>query len=77
MCPMRGLRREDHRLYRGHGCHKDFPQRHRGKIAAMYLVGGMMTNKRLSKKLAPKMTEGMLMPYRAALKKAGKKNDGK
>lgn len=69
---MQGLMRADHKFYKKHGFYKDFPQRHRAQIAAMYLVGGMMTNPRLSKKLGPKMTEGMLMPYTAALKKARK-----
>ncbi len=66
---MQGLMREDHRFYKKHGFYKDFPQRHRGKIAAMYLVGGMMNNPGLSKKLGSKMTRGMLMPYEKALKK--------
>ncbi len=66
---MQGLMREDHRFYKKHGFYRDFPQRHRGKIAAMYLVGGLMNNPRLSKKLGSKMTRGMLMPYENALKK--------
>ena len=66
---MQGLMREDHRFYRSHGFYKDFPQRHRGKIAAMYLVGSMMTSPKLKKKLGGKMTEGMLMPYKKVLKK--------
>jgi len=33
----------------------------------MYLVGAMMTNKKLRKKLGNKMTEGMLMPYKKVL----------
>ena len=67
---MQGLMREDHRFYKKHGFYKDFPQRHRGKIAAMYLVGGLMNNPRLSKKLGSNMTRGMLMPYENILKKA-------
>ena len=67
---MQGLMREDHRFYKKHGFYRDFPQRHRGKIAAMYLVGAMMNNPKLSKKLGGNMTKGMLMPYENALKKA-------
>ena len=67
---MQGLMREDHRFYKKHGFY-DFPQKHKGRIAAMYLVGGMMSNRKLSKKLGNKMTEGMLMPYQKVLKKAG------
>ncbi|MBQ6066332.1 MAG: hypothetical protein IJK89_05880 [Clostridia bacterium] len=67
---MRGLMKADHRFYKQHGFYKDFPQKHRAKSAAMYLVGGMMTNKKLQKKMGSKMNEGMVMPYQAALKKA-------
>ena len=67
---MQGLMREDHRFYKKHGFYKDFPQRHRGKIAAMYLVGGLMNSPRLSKKLGSNMTKGMLMPYEKVLKNA-------
>ena len=65
---MQGLMREDHRFYKKHGFY-DFPQKHRGKIAAMYLVGAMMGSKSLKKKIGSRMTEGMLMPYRSVLKK--------
>ena len=68
---MQGLMREDHRFYKAHGFY-DFPQKQRGKMAAMYLVGGMMKNKKLSRRLGGKMTEGMLMPYRRVLEKAEK-----
>ena len=64
---MQGLMREDHRFYRAHGFYRDFPQKQKGKIAAMYLVGALMTNPKLRKKVGGKMTEGMLMPYRRVL----------
>ena len=66
---MQGLMREDHRFYKKHGFYKDFPQRHRGKIAAMYLVGAMMNKPGLRKKLGTNITKGMLMPYRKVLDK--------
>ena len=68
---MQGLMREDHRFYKAHGFY-DFPQQQKGKMLAMYLVGGMMKNKKLSRRLGGKMTEGMLMPYKRVLEKAGK-----
>ena len=37
-------------------------------IAAMYLVGSMMNDPKLRKKMGGKMTEGMLMPYQKVLK---------
>lgn len=69
---MQGLMREDHRFYKKHGFY-DFPQKRRGRIWAMYLVGSMMNNKKLSRKIGADMTKGMLMPYQSALKKAGRK----
>ena len=72
---MRGLMREDHRFYKKHGFY-DFPQKRRGRIFGMYLVGAMMRSKRLSKKLGGRMTEGMLMPYKKALEKAEKRRSG-
>ena len=66
---MQGLMREDHRFYRSHGFY-DFPQKHRGRIAAMYLVGAMMKNPKIGKKAGVSMTQGMLMPYKRVLEKA-------
>ena len=67
---MQGLMRADHRFYKAHGFYRDFPQKHRGRILAMYLVGGMMNSPRLSKKLGGRMSEGMLMPYKKVLEQA-------
>lgn len=66
---MQGLMREDHRFYKKNGFY-DFPQKRKGRIMAMYLVGSMMNNKKLKRKMGGKMTEGMLMPYRKVLEKA-------
>ena len=65
---MQGLMREDHRFFKAHGQY-DFPQKSRGRMLAMYLVGGMMRSKTLQKKAGGKMTEGMLMSYKKALDK--------
>ena len=67
---MQGLMRADHKFYKAHGFYKDFPQKHKPTIAAMYLVGGLMKNKKLSKKMGGKMTEFMVMPYQKAIEKA-------
>jgi len=66
---MQGLMREDHRFFKAHGQY-DFPQKQRGRMLAMYLVGSMMRSRTLQKKAGGKMTEGMLMPYKKALDKA-------
>ena len=43
-------------------------------MMAMYLVGGMMRSKKLSRKLWNRMSEGMMMPYSKVLgEKAGRK----
>ena len=63
---MQGLMREDHRFFKSHGQY-DFPQKKRGRMIAMYLVGGLMSNPRIQKKMGNKMNEGMLMPYKKLL----------
>ncbi len=68
---MQGLMKEDHRFYKTHGFY-DFPQKRKGRIAGMYLVGAMMNNPSLKKKMGGKMTEGMMLPYRKVLEKAKK-----
>ena len=70
---MQGLMRADHKFYKAHGFYKDYPQKHKGTVAAMYLVGGLMKNKKLSKKMGGKMTEYMVMPYQKAIEKAVEK----
>lgn len=67
---MQGMMKEDHRFYKQHHLY-DFPQKRKGMIAGMYLVGAMMNNKNLKKRMGGKMTEGMLMPYKRVLDKIG------
>ncbi len=71
---MQGMMKEDHRFYREHGFY-DFPQKRKGMILGMYLVGAMMNNEKLNKKIGANMTKGMLMPYQRVIEKAkpGKK----
>ena len=65
---MQGLMREDYKFYKSHG-QLDFPQKHKGRIAAMYLVGSLMKNQKLKAKMGNKMNEGMNAPYKKVLKK--------
>ena len=65
---MQGLMREDYKFYKSHG-QLDFPQKHKGRIAAMYLVGSLMKNQKLKAKMGNKMNEGMIAPYKKVLKK--------
>lgn len=71
---MQGMMRADHRFYKAHGQY-DFPQKQRGKMMAMYLVGGLMNNKKLAAKMGSKMSEGMLLPYQKALDIAKKRRE--
>ena len=72
---MQGMMKADHRFYKAHGLY-DFPQKHRGRMLAMYLVGAMLSGKKIQKKMDTAMTEGMLMPYNKVLEKAKKQQKG-
>lgn len=63
---MRGFMRADHRFFKTHGQY-DFPQKKWKQSMAMYLVGAMIANPKLQKKIGSKMTDGMLMPYKKVL----------
>lgn len=69
---MQGLMRADHKFYKAHGQY-DFPQKKRGRMLAMYLVGAMMNNKKLMAKAGDMMNKGMLMPYEKVLTETKKK----
>ncbi len=64
---MRGLMQADHKFYRKHGIYDDFPQKHRGTMLKMKLVGWMFNNPKLRRKMGGKMDEGMAMPYKKVL----------
>ena len=70
---MQGMMKADHRFYKKHGMY-DFPQKKRGKMMAMYLVGALMSNPKLKKKAGGKIDEGMVAPYKKVLDNA--ENDG-
>ena len=69
---MQGMMRADHKFFKSHGQY-DFPQKKKGQIALMYLVGSMLANKKLKAKMGGKMNEGMLMPYKKVLDELDKK----
>ena len=72
---MQGMMRADHKFYKAHKQY-DFPQKQRGKMMAMYLVGALLSNKKLKAKMGSAMTDGMLMPYNKVLDRV-KKEQGK
>ena len=68
---MQGLMKEDHRFYKAHGQY-DFPQKKRGTMLKMQLVGALMNNEKLMKKAGNKVSEGMIGPYRKVVEQAKK-----
>ncbi len=66
---MRGIMRDDHYFYKKNGFY-DFPQRGRGKMISLCLVGALMRNKKIMKKHSSMMSEGMLAPYKKVIDNA-------
>ena len=58
--------RADHKFFKSHGQY-DFPQKKWKTSWMMYLVGAMMNNPRLKRKMDGKMSEGMIAPYKKIL----------
>ena len=71
---MRGMMRADHKFYKKGGYYKDFPQHDKGTIIKMYLVGALLSNDKIRKKIGNKMNEGMMMPYDNLFAKMDKKS---
>ena len=66
---MQGMMRADHKFYKAHGQY-DFPQKKRGMMLKMYLVGALLANEKIKAKMGNKMNEGMIAPYKKALDRA-------
>lgn len=65
---MQGMMKADHKFYKKHGQY-DFPQKKRGMMLSMYLVGALISSPKLKAKMGNKMTVGMLAPYKKVLAK--------
>ena len=65
---MQGMMKADHKFYKAHGQY-DFPQKQRGTMWKMYLVGALMSNEKLMKKAGGKVKEGMIAPYKKVIEK--------
>ena len=63
---MQGMMKADHRFYKAHG-HYDFPQKKKGLILKMYLVGALISSPKIKAKMGNAMNEGMLAPYKKLL----------
>ena len=68
---MQGMMKADHKFYKAHGQY-DFPQKKRGMMLKMYLVGALLSSPEIKSKMGNKMNEGMLMPYKKLLDKIEK-----
>jgi len=60
---MQGFMKADHEFYKKHGVY-DFPQKQRGTMLKMKLVGAIIRNPKIRAKMGNKMNEGMAMPYK-------------
>jgi len=63
---MQGMMKADHAFYKAHGQY-DFPQKQKGTVLKMYLVGALLDSPKVKEKMGDKMTEGMLAPYKKVL----------
>ena len=60
---MRGIMKADHKFYKKHGVY-DFPQKKRGQMMLMCLLGSLVRNKKIKAKMGNKFNEGMIAPYK-------------
>ena len=65
---MQGMMKADHQFYKQHSQY-DFPQKKKGTLVKMYLVGALISSPKIKAKMGNKMNEGMLMPYKKLLEK--------
>ena len=63
---MQGMMKADHQFYKQHGQY-DFPQKKKGTLMKMYLVGALISSPKIKAKMGNKMNEGMLAPYKKVL----------
>ena len=72
---MQGMMKADHKFYKAHGQY-DFPQKKRGTMIKMYLVGALLASPKIKEKMGNKMNDGMLMPYKKLFEKMDKEANG-
>lgn len=66
---MRGLMKADHDFYKKHGVY-DFPQKKRGEMLKMCVLGSLVRNPKVKAKMGNKMNEGMIAPYKKVIDEA-------
>lgn len=63
---MQGMMKADYKFFKSHG-QFDFPQKRKGTIIGMYLVGAMLSNPKLKSKIGNQMNDGMIMSHRKVI----------
>ncbi len=71
---MQGMMKADHKFFKSHGQY-DFPQKQKGRMILMYLVGAVLSSEKIKAKMGNNMNEGMVMPYKKVLEKAKNQNN--
>lgn len=66
---MQGLMKADHRFYKLHKQY-DFPQKKRGTMLKMYLVGALISSPKVKAKMGNRMNEGIIGPYKKVLEQS-------
>ena len=73
---MRGMMKADHKFYKKNGIY-DFPQKQKGKILQMKLVGALISMPSVQKKMKGKMTDYIIGPYQKVVQQAKEKETKK
>ncbi len=73
---MQGMMKADHKFYKKHKQY-DFPQKKRGTMLKMYLVGALLSSPKIKAKMGNAMNEGMISPYKKVLDKVTQKDGNK
>ena len=71
---MQGLMKADHKFYRENGIY-DFPQKQKGRILQMKLVGAMMAVPSVQKKMRGQMNHYIIAPYEKVVEQAKKEQE--
>ncbi len=66
---MQGMMKADYKFFKAHG-QFDFPQKKKGTILGMYLVGAMLSSKKLKAKMGNAMNDGMIMSHKKVVEEA-------
>ena len=69
---MQGMMKADYKFFKAHG-QFDFPQKKKGVILGMYLVGAMLSSKKIKAKIGNQMNDGMIMSHRKVVENARNK----